>query len=92
MPTSIGQQQVQLFSGNDDLRKQYQQRFPFILIDEYQDTNTAQYQMVRLLGEKSASKRTIEPGDVALIVGEFSDFLENALETGEDELSVIELE
>jgi len=38
------------------------------------------------------SKRTIEQGDVDLVVGEFRGFLLDALETGEDELSVLELE
>jgi hypothetical protein len=36
-------------------------------------------------------KRTIDPDDVDLVVGEFRAFLEDALETGEDELSVVEL-
>lgn len=34
----------------EDIREKYQQRFEFILVDEFQDTNTAQYELVRLLG------------------------------------------
>jgi hypothetical protein len=38
------------------------------------------------------SKRTIEQADVDLVVSEFRGFLRDALETGEDELSVVELD
>jgi DNA helicase II / ATP-dependent DNA helicase PcrA len=40
---------VKLFSENPELRAEYDQRFRFLLVDEYQDTNSAQYQMVRAL-------------------------------------------
>ncbi len=38
---------VQLFHGFPDVRAHYQDRFRFILVDEYQDTNRAQYTFVR---------------------------------------------
>jgi hypothetical protein len=44
------------------------------------------------LADFTPSKRTIEQADVDLVVGEFRGFLLDALETGEDELSVVELE
>ncbi len=44
------------------------------------------------LADFAPSKRTIERSDVDLVVGEFRTFLTDALETGEDELSVVELE
>ena len=34
--------------------RQYQQRFKYILVDEYQDTNVAQYLWLRLLGQSTA--------------------------------------
>jgi DNA helicase-2/ATP-dependent DNA helicase PcrA len=40
---------VRLFDGNQSLLAHYQELFRYILIDEYQDTNAAQYRMVRLL-------------------------------------------
>ena len=40
---------VDLLENNDELRKKYQQRFRYILIDEYQDTNGAQYRLTTLL-------------------------------------------
>lgn len=33
-----------------DIRQQYQRRFEYILVDEFQDTNSAQYEMIRWLG------------------------------------------
>jgi DNA helicase-2/ATP-dependent DNA helicase PcrA len=39
-----------LFREHPDRLGAYQQRFSFILVDEFQDTNKAQYQLIRLLG------------------------------------------
>lgn len=38
-----------LLSRNAEVRERWQQRIKYLLIDEYQDTNTSQYQMVKLL-------------------------------------------
>lgn len=43
---------VQLFEQHKDALEIYQDRFRFILIDEYQDTNHAQYKVTKLLAEK----------------------------------------
>ncbi len=40
---------LELFSKNMAVRKKWQEKFQHILIDEYQDTNTVQYQLVKLL-------------------------------------------
>jgi len=40
---------VRLFQENPELRAGYDRRFDFVLVDEYQDTNAAQYQLVRAL-------------------------------------------
>ena len=42
---------IRLFRQNPDVLRQYQQRFKFILVDEYQDTNVAQYLWLRLLAQ-----------------------------------------
>lgn len=42
---------VQLFEENPDVLKFYQNRFQYIMVDEYQDTNHAQYRLVSLLAE-----------------------------------------
>jgi DNA helicase-2/ATP-dependent DNA helicase PcrA len=39
-----------LFRGHPERLRVYQQRFGFILVDEFQDTNRAQYELIRLLG------------------------------------------
>ncbi|MBQ9201453.1 MAG: UvrD-helicase domain-containing protein [Bacteroidales bacterium] len=41
-----------LFSKHPDILAQWQERFKFILVDEYQDTNFAQYLIVKMLAEK----------------------------------------
>lgn len=43
-------QMVRLFDEHPDVLKFYQQKFHYIHVDEYQDTNEAQYKLVRQLG------------------------------------------
>ncbi len=43
---------VKILSENEDVRKKYQDMYKYILIDEYQDTNFAQYKFAKLLSEK----------------------------------------
>ena len=43
---------VELFLHNPDILEYYQDRFRYIMIDEYQDTNTAQFKFVSLLADK----------------------------------------
>lgn len=47
---------VRLLKENPDILEHYQQRFRYILVDEYQDTNGAQYQLICLL---SAAHRNL---------------------------------
>ncbi len=42
---------VTIFQDHPDLLAQYQRRFRYILVDEYQDTNVAQYMWLRLLAQ-----------------------------------------
>ncbi|MCX8039422.1 MAG: UvrD-helicase domain-containing protein [Planctomycetota bacterium] len=42
---------VRMLEADAALRARWQERFPYILVDEYQDTNEAQYRLLRLLGE-----------------------------------------
>ena len=43
---------VDLFQTNPDVLEHYQDRFQYIMVDEYQDTNTAQFELIRLLALK----------------------------------------
>ncbi len=46
---------VELFSTCHDVLSYYRQRFSYILVDEYQDTNDAQYRFLRLLAGKDGN-------------------------------------
>ncbi|MCF1471113.1 MULTISPECIES: ATP-dependent helicase [Rhizobium/Agrobacterium group] len=47
---------IRMFRANPDVLKDYHQRFRYILVDEYQDTNTAQYMWLRLLAQRPSTK------------------------------------
>ncbi len=47
---------VELLDANEDVRTKWQDRFKYILVDEYQDTNHAQYRLLQIL---SATHRNI---------------------------------
>ncbi len=46
---------IRLFREQPEVLRQYQSRFKFILVDEYQDTNVAQYLWLRLLAQRTAA-------------------------------------
>ena len=43
---------IKLFKENPDILEKYQERFKYILVDEYQDTNEAQYRLIKMLGSR----------------------------------------
>lgn len=43
---------VKLLEGNEDVRNLYQTQFKYVMVDEYQDTNHAQYVLTSLLADK----------------------------------------
>jgi DNA helicase II / ATP-dependent DNA helicase PcrA len=52
---------IRLFREQPDVLRQYQGRFKYILVDEYQDTNVAQYLWLRLLAQRSARVTVTHP-------------------------------
>ena len=50
---------IRIFREHPDILRQYQQRFKFILVDEYQDTNVAQYLWLRLLSQAPSSSSSL---------------------------------
>jgi DNA helicase II / ATP-dependent DNA helicase PcrA len=62
---------IRLFREHPDVLRQYQSRFKFILVDEYQDTNVAQYLWLRLLAQ-APSKPSVAPLS-AVIPGRIED-------------------
>ena len=68
---------IRIFRQHPDVLHQYQQRFKFMLVDEYQDTNVAQYLWLRLLAQPmSASAALTSPQEGE--VGEQSELDEGA--------------
>src|ERR1700759_3058150 len=49
---------IRLFREQPDVLRQYQGRFKYILVDEYQDTNVAQYLWLRLLAQRTSQAST----------------------------------
>lgn len=43
---------VELFKSDAEVLNYYQERFRYIMVDEYQDTNTSQFEFIRLLADK----------------------------------------
>ncbi len=60
---------IRLFRENPEVLAQYQQRFKYILVDEYQDTNVAQYLWLRLIAQRpsvsASAQRTPLPTPLA---------------------------
>lgn len=51
---------VKLFQTQPEALSYYQKRFRYILVDEYQDTNTAQFELVRLLASHTNEEGEVE--------------------------------
>src|SRR5690606_15806372 len=50
---------IRILRKHPDVLKEYHRKFKYILVDEYQDTNTAQYMWLRLLAQRpEAAKNT----------------------------------
>ncbi len=65
---------VRLFQEHPKVLEKYQNQFQYILVDEYQDVNTSQYQLIKLLAEKHHNLGVV--GDDAQSIYKFrgSDF------------------
>ena len=57
---------VRALEQNPTLRAQYQDRFRFILVDEYQDTNRAQYRFVKLIGGEHENVMVVGDDDQSI--------------------------
>jgi DNA helicase II / ATP-dependent DNA helicase PcrA len=51
---------LRLMRENPDVLREYQNRFKYILVDEYQDTNAVQYLWLRLLAQKSGDAQPVD--------------------------------
>ena len=84
---------VRLFREAPDVRAEYEDRFRYIMVDEFQDTNIAQYQLVKLLGEKHRNLCVVGDEDQSVYSWRQAD-IRNLLnfETDFPELKVVMLE
>jgi DNA helicase II / ATP-dependent DNA helicase PcrA len=53
---------IAIFRNHPDVLKEYHQKFRYILVDEYQDTNVAQYMWLRLLSQRPRREGAPSPG------------------------------
>ncbi|MDR0787986.1 MAG: UvrD-helicase domain-containing protein [Gemmatimonadota bacterium] len=62
---------VELLRKFPDLRERYRSRFKFVLVDEYQDTNHAQYEFLRLIaGPSEPGSESVTQGGNLFVVGD----------------------
>ena len=57
---------VDLFLQCPDVRERYQKRYKYIMVDEYQDTNHAQYKLISLLAEESGNLCVVGDDDQSI--------------------------
>lgn len=64
---------IRIFRAYPDVLKEYHRRFKYILVDEYQDTNTAQYMWLRLLAQRPDAGRASTSTDLRSAEGRAPD-------------------
>ncbi|MEW6040074.1 MAG: UvrD-helicase domain-containing protein [Elusimicrobiota bacterium] len=57
---------VELFYSNKEVLEKYQERFKYVLVDEYQDTNRAQYVMLKYLAAKNKNLCVVGDDDQSI--------------------------
>jgi DNA helicase-2/ATP-dependent DNA helicase PcrA len=57
---------VELLEGNPDVLEEYRRRFSFLLVDEYQDTNRAQFRFLELLAGDTANLMVVGDDDQSI--------------------------
>jgi DNA helicase II / ATP-dependent DNA helicase PcrA len=84
---------VELFETQQEVLDKYQEKFRYIHVDEYQDTNRAQYNLVRLLAQKYRNLCVVGDGDQAIYAWRGAD-ISNILNFEKDypEATTIKLE
>ncbi|HET9096931.1 MAG TPA: DUF3553 domain-containing protein [Candidatus Baltobacteraceae bacterium] len=65
---------IDLFEKDEATRTKWQKRFQYILVDEYQDVNFAQYRLIALLGEKHKNVTVVGDDDQSIYSWRGSDY------------------
>lgn len=84
---------VKLLKENPDILERYQDRYRYLMVDEYQDTNQAQYQLVQLLAGKYRNLAVVGDDDQSIYAFRGAD-ISNILNFNKDfpDAAVIRLE
>ena len=84
---------VELFKNHSDVLEFYQRKFKYIMVDEYQDTNKAQYELVRLLASQRKNICVVGDDDQCIYAWRGAD-IRNILEFEKDypDAKVVKLE
>ncbi len=62
---------LRLFQKRPNILKRYQQQYPFVLVDEFQDTNISQYQLIKLICPSKINPRLTVVGDDSQAIYKF---------------------
>jgi DNA helicase-2/ATP-dependent DNA helicase PcrA len=65
---------IQLLERDEDARNYYQEKFEYVLVDEYQDVNFAQYKLVSLLAAKHKNLTVVGDDDQSIYSWRGSDY------------------
>lgn len=65
---------IDLFENDETARKKWQDRFRYILVDEYQDVNFAQYRLIAILGETHRNVTVVGDDDQSIYSWRGSDY------------------
>lgn len=84
---------IQLLKGHPEVLSYYQDRFKYIMVDEYQDTNHAQYVLIHLLAEKYRNICVVGDDDQAIYGWRGAD-IRNILDFAKDypDATIVKLE
>ena len=65
---------IDLLERDENVREKYQNKFEYILVDEYQDVNIAQYRLIALLGAKHKNITVVGDDDQSIYSWRGSDY------------------
>jgi DNA helicase-2/ATP-dependent DNA helicase PcrA len=84
---------IQLFEKYPEVLKRYQDRFKYLLVDEYQDTNRAQFELVKMLSENNRNVCVVGDEDQSIYSWRGAD-IRNILDFEEvfDDAKILKLE
>ncbi|MCK5738885.1 UvrD-helicase domain-containing protein [bacterium] len=74
---------IELFETHPEILAQYQQKFQYLLVDEYQDTNRAQYLLIKMLSDKHRNITVVGDDDQSIYLWRGAD-IRNILDFEKD--------